>query len=571
MNNLRKIEIKNYKCFKHVSFNFRKNNILIGENNAGKSTAIEAIKLLAFGIDKLKNGNFIQCPTEISQVSTDRCVKLNIADLLIDLNYASYKYEGGTTVITGYFNNSCNIKIYVIEKNVYAMAFDSNNKCLSSKIKIKNINLPSIFVMPRFTLLRDTEKYINEDRTKKDRFNYRSSLHFRNELYNNKQEIEKLNDYLKKTWNGVHVSLEFKLGIDEIIKVTVRDFDFPIEIQYCGSGLQMWVQILWFLCKINLTDCIVVLDEPDVYIHADLQRKLYHLVSDKYTQTIIATHSIEIINEANLHDIMVIDKKKKYFSFCMEKKKLDLALKSIGTSQNIMLTKLDKYNKCLFVEGDDIDILDDLYKIVLNDPYKSLNDFANTKINGKNNYKEIFGAAKLFHQETGGTFRTFCLLDKDYDERYNNEIKKDAKENNVNLYILNRVEIENYLIVPRIIAKLLKLEEEEVERNIVRLAETLKGETFDRILQEKFKEVRDVKSGEDLSTISKDTRNYIDEKYNSLDNIMLVVSGKELKAKIFDWAKKEYNISLTNKKIIAEMTREDLPKELAEFLIELSK
>lgn len=52
---------------------------------------------------------------------------------------------------------------------------------------------------------------------------------------------------------------------------------------------------------------------------------------------------------------------------------------------------------------------------------------------------------------------------------------------------------------------------------------------------------------------------------------MLVVSGKELKAKIFDWAKKEYNISLTNKKIIAEMTRDDLPKELVEFLIELSK
>jgi len=44
MNKLKSIQISNYKCFKKVSFNLQDTSILIGENNAGKSTAIEAIR-----------------------------------------------------------------------------------------------------------------------------------------------------------------------------------------------------------------------------------------------------------------------------------------------------------------------------------------------------------------------------------------------------------------------------------------------------------------------------------------------------------------------------------------------
>lgn len=63
MNKLKSISIKNYKCFKNVSFRLKDTNILIGENNAGKSTAVEALKLIAFAIDKLHTGNYQNAPT----------------------------------------------------------------------------------------------------------------------------------------------------------------------------------------------------------------------------------------------------------------------------------------------------------------------------------------------------------------------------------------------------------------------------------------------------------------------------------------------------------------------------
>ena len=570
MNNLTSVNIKNYKCFHRVSFNVHEINILIGENNAGKSTAIEAIKLIAYGIEKLKTGNFIECPDFVSDRRTDRCVKLNVSELLLDITNASYNYEGELSIITGYFSDKSKVIVIIDGQNVYGIAYNATGQCLSSRYLAVKSTLPSIYVMPRFNLLRDSEKFINEKRTKRDRFNYRSSLHFRNELFNYKDDIPLLNEYLKKTWQGMQIEILFTLGVDDIITAMVRDNAFSAEIKQYGSGLQMWMQILWFLCKISETNCIVVLDEPDVYIHADLQRKLYHLVADTYTQVIIATHSIEIINETAISNIMIVDKKRSRFIFCNEKAVLDRALKSIGTTQNLMLTKLQRHNKCLFVEGNDLDILDEFYKIAINNPYKSIKEFATSKLGGKDNYKEAFGVAKLLYEDSGGTFKTFCLLDRDYNDEYNQKIKDEADRHKVVLYVLNKLEIENYLIVPRVIAEILNVDIDIVNNKIQSLAECLKGETFDRILQEKFFEYRKLNPSIGLAQISLETRVFLDKNWDRLDNILSIVPGKELKSKIFEWIRTEYKISINDKLLLSHFQKSDIPNELVSFLNSLN-
>lgn len=570
MNNLKSIRIKNYKCFDDVSFNIKNINILIGENNAGKSTAIEAIKLLAFAIDKLKKGNLIECPNEISDVKRNRCVSLNISSLLIDISLASYKYRGGLSHIYGYFNNGLKIEVIILNSDVYALAFINEN-CIAKRQEMIRYDFPSIYVMPHFNLLRDKEAFIDERRTARDRFNYRSSLHFRNELFNYKDDIEELNELLRMTWKGLHLNVFYEIGESTIIDVQIRDSDFSAEIMNYGSGLQMWLQILWFLCKVKEENCIAVLDEPDVYIHADLQRKLYHLVAERYSQVIIATHSIEIINEAKLENIMIIDKKQKSFKFCKRKTNLESGLESIGATQNLMLTKLRRYNKCLFVEGEDIDILDEIYRIAVNDKTKSIKDFATCKLDGKSNYKESFGAAKMFYDDSEGTFKTFCLLDRDYDEQFNSEIMQEAKENKIRLHILNRLEIENYLIIPKIFANILHIDITLVENKIDEFAEDLKGETFDRILEAKAWEYRKIEKNFNLAKVSKETREYIDSHWSSLEEKISIVPGKELKSKIFEWMQQEYSCSCSDKKIFQKLQNTDIPQDLLKFLKELSE
>ena len=571
MNKLKSIHIRNYKCFKDVSFSLKDINVMIGENNAGKSTAIEAVRLLACGIDNLKKLKYINCPEIVSEKLTDKCVSLNIRSLLIDIESCSYKYNGKKSEIIGYFDNQISVKIVISDKEVYAIAFN-NGSCISTKNMFNTMNIIDIFVMPRFSLLRNTEKYIDERRTKRDKYNYLSSWHFRNELLFYKDDLNELNLMLNQTWKNIQIEeVSYSPIEDDYINIYVRNSDFSAEIKNYGSGLQMWIQILWFLCEVKINETLIVLDEPDVFIHADLQRKLYRLVAEKYSQVIIATHSTEIINETSLSNILVVDKSKKSFSFCKNKNILDLALKTLGTSQNLMFTKLQRHNKCLFVEGKDIQYLDSFYKLAIDDSSSSINEIAVCELDGKSNYSEMFGAAKLLNDDTSGTFKIFCILDKDYDENYNLKIRRAAGENNISLYFLQKLEIENYLIIPRIIASLINKDKKDVEEKIIELANSLREVTFDRILQERIKEYdkSDVKNK--IAAISRETREYINNNWNSLSQILNIIPGKELKSRIFDWAKKTYKISLSDKQILSQMKKDDIPEDFLSFLKTISK
>ena len=123
----------------------------------------------------------------------------------------------------------------------------------------------------------------------------------------------------------------------------------------------------------------------------------------------------------------------------------------------------------------------------------------------------------MFYDDSDGTFKTFCLLDRDYNEQFNSEIAQEAIENKVNLHILHRLEIENYLIIPKIFADLLHVDVSIVENKINEFAELLKGETFDRILEGKVWEYRKLGKNFNLAKVSKETREYMDGQWSSLE------------------------------------------------------
>ena len=107
------------------------------------------------------------------------------------------------------------------------------------------------------------------------------------------------------SWPGLRIT---NLDIDEErIELIVYDADFAAEIGQMGSGLQMWLQMVWYIsrCPIGST---IVLDEPDVYMHPDLQQKIFKIVQRKFRQVIIATHSVEIISLVEPKQIVTVDK-----------------------------------------------------------------------------------------------------------------------------------------------------------------------------------------------------------------------------------------------------------------------
>ena len=136
-----------------------------------------------------------------------------------------------------------------------------------------------------------------------------ASLHFRNQLNLYPEYFEEFRQLARNTWPGLTIrELEGRNGNPrDVLALFVQDNDFVAEVAWMGHGLQMWLQTMWFLVR-SKDSSTIILDEPDVYMHADLQRKLIRLLRDQTRQVIVATHSIEIMAEVEAQDILIVNR-----------------------------------------------------------------------------------------------------------------------------------------------------------------------------------------------------------------------------------------------------------------------
>ena len=65
---INQLKIFNFRCYENSVITFNGTSILVGKNNAGKSTLIEALKIISSVTRKYKNLRFVSAPswTELS-------------------------------------------------------------------------------------------------------------------------------------------------------------------------------------------------------------------------------------------------------------------------------------------------------------------------------------------------------------------------------------------------------------------------------------------------------------------------------------------------------------------------
>ena len=121
--------------------------------------------------------------------------------------------------------------------------------------------------------------------------------------------------------------------------------------------------------------------------------------------------------------------------------------------------------KYLFVEGKEIKILSKIKDKISIQSQQSIDTLPCIPLGGASKLNEAFGASKLFYEETQGEITCFCILDRDYfTEDYVNRQIKDAKAAHLNLHIWSKKEIENYLLIPKAIFRI--IDKPEVDYNV---------------------------------------------------------------------------------------------------------
>ncbi len=562
---IKSIHLINYRCFENTTIQFKNIAAIVGRNNAGKSSLIEALRMVAMSVRKCTHTTYKDLPKEFERPLREQGFRLEVERLKIDLRGVVYRYEDVNAQIQAFFDNNIKIYIYANKSYAYAVLYDQNGKCVRNKATaLKSIGF-SVSILPQIGLIKENEKRLAIETVDKDKETYLSSRHFRNEVYNYKSDYwDDFVELVENTWSGLRINTIEYEPISDILALYICDTDFYAEIGLMGSGLQMWLQIMWFLARTKENET-VILDEPDVYMHPDLQRKLIRLVKRRYPQVIIATHSIEIISELDSKDIIMIDKKNRKMKYATDLCAVQKIIDDIGTVSNLALIRLGDAKKCLFVEGKDLKIMTKIAEVILGDHVNSLETLPHVSLNGFQNLREAFGTSKLFYEETKGMIKCFCILDSDYYPKDMLEKKyEEAHDNYLDLHIWKRKELENYILEPQVLFRLSHQSKEKYGvflSELEELVDTYEDRVFDQYAEHilKYRKI-------DISTANAETRRYMKDMWINLENKLALVGGKEFIRCLNNWFKQKFSLNLSVSKIISEFQKDEFDIEIVEVI-----
>ncbi len=571
----------NYKAFKSFSVSFQQMNILVGPNNCGKSTIIGAFRILDIAIRKARSRS-----SSFIETSDKQFLGYELSAEIIPVSLEN--------IHTNYADEDTSVTFYLTNKNKMTIYFPKGGGCIfvATSDKLGVIRTPAKFksefpienvIVPVMGPVEHEEEEVTIETVKNGVSTHRASRHFRNYWKYFPDDFDNFAQLIKDTWKGIEIERPYKSDPkDSKLVMFCKENRIPRELFWAGFGFQIWCQLLTHISRAK-DKSLIVIDEPEIYLHPEVQRQLINFLRDLGIDVLIATHSTEILSESDASEILLIDKDSSSAKRLKDIKEVQSVLYKIGSFQNITLTQLAKNRKILFIESmDDFKIIRRFAKKLKYSDLSLGSGVTAIESKGFSSWEKIKDFAWGFKATLNENINITTVFDRDYwcDE----EIKEILCELNKCVsvaHIHSRKEIENYLLVPGVLQRVLRnsIHDKEIRTgnkctapiDIVDILTTITNPMKSQILGQYIAKRSDYlkSTGIDNSTINSETIKKFDEKWNQISIRMEIIPGKEILSTLRSKIQEIYGISITDYKIIDEFTSEEIPEDLSILISKL--
>lgn len=399
MNNIKKLVIKGFKIFEDFEIEFNNGmNILIGDNESGKSTILEAIDIVLnkkyanydkYIVKEILNKKIVETFEENKSFSILPKVEIYLflnLDKTCDIDYEfkgeikidNVKYEDYGIKFTCQFNDD--------------FRDDLMSAILEGKIPYDYYDMTwETFQGKPYNSLRKPIKYLSIDNSKVDisnTYNYYN----RNLYYNKYDNLERLkisNDFRSEI-NGIlekvganKLNDNSEFGIDNrkvILENILTVLENKISLDNKGKGRENLIKTEIALNKSTDKLNIISIEEPENHLsHINLRRMLENIKNvnndDNPTQIIVTTHNSLIVNTLNLSNVIWIsDRKAKSLKSINNTSEGKNAIKFFEKADNLNLLQFILSPKVILVEGPtEYLILQKAYREIVDDLKKEQN------------------------------------------------------------------------------------------------------------------------------------------------------------------------------------------------------
>jgi AAA domain, putative AbiEii toxin, Type IV TA system len=397
-----------------------------------------------------------------------------------------------------------------------------------------------------------------------------SAAHFRNQLNLLDDHLPALRDAASSTWPGLEIRelrIPRLLEDDGYLTLEIRDGPFVGELAVMGHGLQMWLQMLWFLVRAH-DDQVLVLDEPDVYMHPDLQRRLLRYLQSRQHQIIIATHSVEMMSEVEPDEIVSVSATRRRSRRSRSLADAQKAVALVGSVHNLQLQRLWSAPRVLFLEGQDLDILKRLHRTLCPKAPGSLESSPHMETGGWGGWPIVPVVARFLREAAEQDLPVYCIFDSDYHWPVQIKARMDeAQEAEVSLAIWRVKELENLLLVPTAVHRILAEKHADVPLADIRSHMEMLADGFHDTVVQGFADTdEEVNPRHRPSTCFARARAHVDAGWKDLESKIRFVPGKRYGQALAQWTQDTYGVSLGPATLARHLRREEFDPQLIDVL-----
>ena len=566
------VQFQNFKALANFSISLDHMNILVGPNNSGKSTVISAFRVLAIGLRRAAAFR----PELTGSHPLGYRIPRN--RLPITLENAQTDYQDVEATITFRLTNGNKLRLsfYSNEEDCMMYPLTEGRPVLTTTQFRQHFPI-SLLVVPVLGPVENREPIIRKETVDENSATHRASRNFRNYWYHYPDDFQAFRQQVITTWPGMDIDPP-EVAEDGTLSLFCTENRITRELYWTGYSFQVWCQLLSHVFR-SQDRSMLVIDEPDIYLHANPQRRLLSILKASGPDVLMATHSSEIVAEADANDILVIDKTQGSARRVRSPEGIQSALGSLGSIHVATMTAVAQTRRVLYVEGEDFKILRSFARRLGLSELGAGFDIAPIPLGGFPTIQRIKGVTLGVSESIGGSLSFGGIFDRDFrpDEEIEQLIERLKSELTLSI-ILERKEIENYLLVPKALDRTLdRLLLDKARRNgesapaarptaelLQEITEPMKAEIQSQYIAKRGEFL--AHSGKDASTVSREAIEIFERKWNDNELRLHIVPGKRVLSEMFSRIQADYRVSLTTARIIDQLYENEIPSDLRHTL-----
>lgn len=284
---IERVHLIRYKGFEDFDLRLGRQAVLVGPNNAGKTTLVHALRLAASLLRFARRRNpYEPFEDEVLDTYSRSIIGYPVAHVgARELSWYKdenlrHEFRPDATDLMVTFKSKARLRVvWPVDSSAFFYIEKSPGVLTRTAAAVRDCT-PIIGVVPTLLPVEEREEVLDAHYVWESVGTRRTSRHFRNQLYHTRA---KSSDSFKRfaefaVANTPEIS---SLASRDIFAASKHELDLFVtekstgkekEIYWLGDGLQIWFQVLLHIWLNQGVDTLI-LDEPDVFLHPDLQRR----------------------------------------------------------------------------------------------------------------------------------------------------------------------------------------------------------------------------------------------------------------------------------------------------------